>query len=327
MENMAESLQTSAQQNVKLIPNGPEIPPLGVGTWAWGDSLFWQYGKDYGVSDVQQAFQVSLAAGVTFFDTAEVYGLGKSEELLGQFIQATATPVAVATKYFPLPWRFKPQAVADALTASLKRLQLPTVALYQVHWPFDFLMGQKTLMDALADEVTQGRIQSIGVSNYSASQMHQAYSYLAERGIPLAVNQVQYSLLHRKIESNGVLSTAKDLGVTILAYSPLAQGLVTGKYTVATYQPPTGARRLDPRFSKDGLRKIEPLINVLREIGQHYDKTPAQVALNWLIGQGSVVPIPGAKNAQQAEQNAGALGWSLTLDEQQQINAVTTAWL
>ena len=321
---MAESVQ--AQPAVKLIPHGPEIPPLGVGTWSWGDSLFWQYGKDYGASDVQRAFQVSLAAGITFFDTAEVYGLGKSEALLGQFIQATDTPVVVATKYFPLPWRFKPQAVADALTASLKRLQLPTVALYQVHWPFDFLMGQKALMNALADEVKQGRIQSIGVSNYSASQMHQAHSYLAERGIPLAVNQVQYSLLHRQIESNGVLSAARELGMIILAYSPLAQGLVTGKYTVDTYQPPTGARRLDPRFSKDGLRKIEPLITVLREIGAGHDKTPAQVGLNWLIGQGNVVPIPGAKNAKQAEQNAGALGWSLTLDEQQRISEVSAAW-
>ncbi len=324
---MAESMQTSAQQVVKLIPNGPEIPPLGVGTWSWGDSLFWQYGKAYGADDVRQAFAASLTAGVTFFDTAEVYGLGKSEELLGQFSQETQTRVIIATKYFPLPWRFNAQAVADALTASLKRLQVPTVALYQVHWPFDFLMGQKTLMNALADEVKQGRIQSIGVSNYSASQMHLAHGYLAERGIPLAVNQVQYSLLHRKIESNSVLNTARDLGMTILAYSPLAQGLVTGKYTVETYQPPTGARRLDPRFSKDGLRKIEPLITVLREIGQRHDKTLAQVALNWLIGQGNVVPIPGAKNAQQAEQNAGALGWSLTLNERQQIHEVTTAWL
>ncbi len=312
---------------VKLVPNGPEISPLGVGTWSWGDSLFWQYGKGYGASDVQQAFAASLAVGVTFFDTAEIYGLGKSEELLGQFIQATETPVVVATKYFPLPWRFNAQAVADALTASLKRLQLPTVALYQVHWPFDFLMGQKTLMNALADEVKQGRIQSIGVSNYSASQMHQAHGYLAERGIPLAVNQVQYSLLHRKPESNGVLDAAKDLGMTILAYSPLAQGLVTGKYTVENYQPPTGARRLDPRFSKDGLRKIEPVIAVLQDLGQQYNKTSAQVALNWLMGQGDVVPIPGAKNAQQAEQNAAALGWSMTSAEREQIRAVTEPWL
>lgn len=323
---MAESSQSVKYPMIKLIPNGPEIPPLGVGTWSWGDSLFWQYGKAYGASDVRQAFEASLAAGVTFFDTAEVYGLGKSEELLGEFIQETDAIVTVATKYFPLPWRFSAQSVADALTASLKRLQVPAVALYQVHWPFDFLMGQKTLMNALADEVKQGRIQSIGVSNYSASQMHKAHSYLAECGIPLAVNQVQYSLLHRKIESNGVFSAAKDLGVTILAYSPLAQGLVTGKYTVDTYEPPTGARRIDPRFSKEGLRKIKPVITALQEIGQHYDKTPAQVALNWLIAQGNVIPIPGAKNARQAEQNAGALGWTLTTAEQEQISRVTAPW-
>ena len=324
MEDLSLSPEMSA---IKLIPNGPEISPLGVGTWSWGDSLFWQYGKGYGADDIRQAFKASLAAGVTFFDTAEVYGLGKSEELLGQFIQATETPVAVATKYFPLPWRINAQAVAETLTASLKRLQLPTVALYQVHWPFDFFMGQKTLMNALADEVQQGRIQSIGVSNYSASQMYQAHGYLAERDIPLAVNQVQYSLLHRKIESNGILGAAKDLGMTILAYSPLAQGLVTGKYTVETAQPPTGARRLDPRFSKTGLGKIEPAIALLRDIGQRHDKTPAQVALNWLIGQGNVVPIPGAKNAAQAKQNAAALGWSLEADEREKISQVTTPWL
>ena len=324
---MTASPQIAPDQTIRLIPNGPEIPPLGVGTWSWGDSLFWQYGKEYGVDDVRQAFTASLEAGVTFFDTAEIYGLGKSEELLGQFIQTTAAPVVVATKYFPLPWRFKAQSVADALTASLQRLQMATVALYQVHWPFDFLMGQKTLMNALAAEVKQGRIQSIGVSNYSASQMHEAHGYLAERGIPLAVNQVQYSVLHRKIESNGVLSAARDLGMTILAYSPLAQGLVTGKYRVASYQPPTGARRLDPRFSKDGLRKVEPVVAVLGEIARCYDKTPAQVALNWLIGQGGVVPIPGAKNAEQARQNAGALGWMLAPEDHHQISEVTRPWV
>lgn len=325
---MAESSNESATipQTVHLGKQGPAISALGVGTWSWGDSLFWQYGKGYGIHEVRAAFEASLAAGVTFFDTAEIYGWGKSEELLGEFLQDTNGPVTVATKYFPLPWRVSAQAVADALTASLKRLQLPTVALYQVHWPFDFLMGQKTLMNALADEVKQGRIQTIGVSNYSASQMHTAHMYLAERGIPLVVNQVQYSLLHRKIESNGVFSAAQDLGITILAYSPLTQGLLTGKYGIGTGQMPTGARRIDPRFKENNLKKVEPVVNALRDIGQRYGKTPAQVALNWLIGQGNVVPIPGAKNAQQAQQNAGALGWTLTADEHQAIDQVSTPW-
>lgn len=317
----------SQLQTTKIGPNGPKISALGLGTWAWGDSLFWQYGEAYGVDDVRAAFENSLAAGVNFLDTAEVYGLGKSEEIIGDLMRSEARPVVVATKYMPLPWRFSAQSVADALTASLKRLKVPLVALYQVHWPFDFFMSQKTLMNALADEVDQGRIQTIGVSNYSAKQMREAHSYLAARGIPLAVNQVQYSLLHRHIEANGVLEAAQNLEVTILAYSPLAQGLLTGKYTVGSDLQPTGARRIDPKFSKKGLQKIEPVLAALHAIGTAHEKTPVQVALNWLIGKGGVVPIPGAKNAKQAEQNAGALGWEMSEGDRAQLDSVSAPWV
>jgi aryl-alcohol dehydrogenase-like predicted oxidoreductase len=310
-------------QTLTLGASGVTVPALGIGTWAWGDRLFWSYGKDYDAAEVQQAFNAAVESGVNFFDTAEIYGFGESEKLLGQFMKQTNQPVMIATKYFPLPWRFSASAVADTLTASLKRLQLPSVDLYQVHWPFDFFMGEETLMNALADEVQQGRIKAVGVSNYSAEKMQRAYELLAKRGVPLAVNQVQYSLLARQIENNGVLDTAKKLGVIILAYSPLAQGLVTGKYTPENYTQPTGARRLDPRFSQEGLQKLMPLINLLKEIGQKYDRTPAQVALNWLIAQGNVVPIPGAKNASQAQQNAGALGWEMTEEERGAIAQVT----
>jgi aryl-alcohol dehydrogenase-like predicted oxidoreductase len=317
---------------IKLGTNETAIAPLGIGTWAWGDKLFWSYGKDYDAADLQDAFKTALEAGVSLFDTAEIYGFGESERLLGQFMQQTQgmqqtqQPVQVATKYFPLPWRLSASAVADALTASLKRLQAPTVALYQVHMPFDFFMGQKTLMNALADEVQQGRIQAIGVSNYSADQMRQAHHYLADRGVPLAVNQMQYSLLARQIEQNGVLATARELGVVILAYSPLAQGLLTGKYKPENSTQPTGARQLDSRFSQSGLKKLAPVIQVLQEIGEKYDRTPAQVALNWLMVQGNVVPIPGAKTADQVRQNAGALGWLMTDAERLQIDEVTRLW-
>ncbi|MGD1897229.1 MAG: aldo/keto reductase [Phormidesmis sp.] len=320
-------MATSSLQTVTLGPKGPQVPALGLGTWSWGDSLFWQYGGAYGPDDVRAAFNASLAAGVNFLDTAEIYGLGKSEELIGQFMQEDNQEVVVATKYMPVPWRFSAQSVADAVTASLKRLKRPSVTLYQVHWPFDFFMSQKTLMNALADEVEQGRIQTIGVSNYSAKQMREAHSHLAARGIPLAVNQVQYSLLHRKIETNGVMEAAQNLEVTILAYSPLAQGLLTGKYTVGSDLQPAGARRLDPRFSKKGLQKIEPVLAALQSIGEAHSKTPVQVALNWLISKGGVVPIPGAKNARQAEQNAGALGWSITDTEREQLENISTSWL
>jgi aryl-alcohol dehydrogenase-like predicted oxidoreductase len=317
-------------ETVTLGVNGTAVSPIGIGTWAWGDKLFWNYGKDYDAAALQDAFKTALELGINFFDTAEIYGFGESERLIGQFLQQLdqqqAQQTFIATKYFPLPWRFSADAVADALTASLKRLQLPTVTLYQVHWPFDFFMGQKALMNALADEVKQGRIKAVGVSNYSAEQMRQAHDLLASQGVPLAVNQVQYSLLARQIERNGVLQTSRELGVTILAYSPLAQGLLTGKYTTANYKPPTGARQLDPRFSRSGLEKLDPVIQLLQTIGQKYDRSPAQVALNWLIAQGNVIPIPGAKTAEQVRQNAGAVGWSMNETELDQLAAVTQSY-
>ncbi len=322
---------TTDCQTISLGSNGPTVPALGVGTWSWGDALFWDYGKGYGDEDVRDAFNQSLNAGLQLFDTAEIYGLGQSEKLIGQFMkqrrgdaanQGGATPV-IATKYFPLPWRFSKQAVADALNASLERLQVSSIALYQVHWPFDFLLGKQDLMQALAEEVKKGRIAAVGVSNYSAQQMQEAHRYLAQYDIPLAVNQVQYSLLNRKIETNGVMDAARELGVTVLAYSPLAQGLLTGKYTPDGDAKPSGARWLDPRFSKSGLTKLLPVLQKLQDIANNYERTPSQVALNWLIAQGNVLPIPGAKNGRQASQNAGALGWQMSPEELTQLSRLT----
>ena len=317
-------------QTVTLGPGGPVVPALGIGTWAWGDSIFWDYGKAYSDSDLHAAFDATLNAGFTLFDTAEIYGFGQSERLIGRFMQRrpqqAAQRATVATKYFPLPWRFSRQSVSDALSASLDRLQVASVALYQVHQPVSFLLSQKDLMQALAAEFKRGRIGAVGVSNYSATQMREAHHYLAEQGVPLAVNQVQYSLLHRKPETNGVIDTARELGVTILAYSPLAQGLLTGKYTPEADIKPAGARWLDPRFSQSGLTKLMPVIQALQEIGKRRDRTPAQVALNWLVAQGNVMPIPGAKNAHQATQNAGALGWQLTTDELERLDQLTRCY-
>ena len=314
-------------ENITLGQNGPIVTPLCIGTWAWGDKLFWNYGDRYGLEQLQEAFTAALEAGITFFDTAEVYGMGKSEKFLGQFLQQTQQPVQIATKFGPLPWRFTAQSVSDALTASLKRLQLERIALYQVHWPFAFFLSQETLMNALADEVKRGRIAAVGVSNYSAEQMRDAHQILAARGVPLAVNQVRYSLLSRQIESKGILATARELGVTILAYSPLAQGLLTGKYSIDSAETPTGARKIDPRFKKEGLQKIAPVISLLRSFGEKYDRTPAQVALNWLIAQGNVIPIAGVKTAEQVRQNAGALGWKLNEDEIGELEQVSRLWL
>ncbi|MGF1492810.1 MAG: aldo/keto reductase [Microcoleaceae cyanobacterium] len=301
------------------------VPALCIGTWSWGDGLFWQYGQNYGETDVEQAFDTAMEAGVNFFDTAEVYGQGVSEKLLGRFIQKSNQPAIVATKYGPLPWRIWGSAVKEAVADSLKRLQLSQVTLYQVHWPLSFFMSQETLMDALADEVQQGRIRAIGVSNYSADEMRQAHEILARRDIPLATNQVRYSLVSRKVESQGILSAARELGITILAYSPLAQGLLTGKYTKAN--SPTGARQFDPKFTQQGLEKIEPVLSVMRQIGEKYNRTLPQVALNWLNAQDSMIAIAGAKTAKQIQDNVGALGWQMTPEEWEQLEVVTRPWL
>ncbi|MBK1990567.1 aldo/keto reductase [Sphaerospermopsis aphanizomenoides BCCUSP55] len=311
-------------ETITLGQNGVTVPPLCIGTWAWGDKLFWNYGDSYGEEQLQAAFNAALDAGVTFFDTAEVYGLGLSEEFLGKFMKQTSQPVQIATKFGPLPWRWDGKSVSEALTASLQRLQVERIELYQVHWPFTFLLSQETLMNTLADEVKRGRIGAVGVSNYSASQMREAHQILAARGVPLAVNQVRYSLLTRQIETNGILQTARELNVTILAYSPLAQGLLTGKYT--RYTSPKGARGLDPRFGDDGLNKIAPVLSLLKEIAEQYGRTPAQVALNWLIAQGNVIPIAGVKNAEQVKQNVGALGWKLTDDEVEALDQISRPW-
>ena len=286
------------------------ISPLGIGTWAWGDRFFWNYGSDYNAEDVRAAFAAAVEAGVNFFDTAEVYGMGRAERFLAELAAQAADPVVIATKFFPFPWRVRRAAMRRALRLSLKRLGKESVDLYQIHFPWpprspDFWVR------ALGELVQEGLAKAAGVSNFNAEQMRRAQAILAAQGIHLASNQVHYSLLHRAPETNGVLAACKELGITLIAYSPLEMGLLTGKYSPEN--PPRGIR--SRRYSKAYLARIQPLIGLMREIGRaHGSKTPAQVALNWVICKGAV-PIPGAKNARQAESNAGALGWRLTEDE------------
>jgi aryl-alcohol dehydrogenase-like predicted oxidoreductase len=179
-------------------------------------------------------------------------------------------------------------------------------------------------MELMADAVEEGKVKAVGVSNYSAEQMRTAHAALAKRGIPLASNQVEYSLLHRQPEVNGVLDACRELGVTLIAYQPLASGALTGKYRAGVR--PTGFRRFLPYFRGKGVEAVEPVVNLLREIGERYAKNPAQVALRWLIENERVLPIPGAKNGQQAADNAGALLFSLTQAEIEELNQATMAW-
>jgi aryl-alcohol dehydrogenase-like predicted oxidoreductase len=195
-----------------------------------------------------------------------------------------------------------------------------TIDLYQHHFPAR--VSIPTLMYQVADAVEAGKVRAVGVSNYSAEQMRQAHSALAERGIPLASNQVEYSLLHRQPEANGVLDACRELGVTLIAYTPLAGGLLTGKYSIAN-RPAGFYRRVLPRYRRKALEAIQPVIELLTEIGDRHSKTPSQVALRWLIENPTVLPIPGAKNGRQAAANAGALTFSLTADEVQALDDAT----
>ncbi|KAL5977336.1 hypothetical protein ACLOJK_021682 [Asimina triloba] len=166
-------------------------------------------------------------------------------------------------------------------------------------------------IDGLGDAVEMGLVKAVGVSNYSERRLRNAYNQLKKRGIPLASNQVNYSLIYRAPEENGVKAACDELGVTLIAYSPIAQGALTGKYTPEN--PPSGPRGLI--YTPEFLKKMQPLLSRIKEVGENYSKTPTQVVLNWLIAQENVVPIPGAKDAEQAQEFAGALGWKLTDDE------------
>ena len=283
---------------------------MGIGTWAWGDRYFWGYGQNYNQSDIRDAFSCAVNNGITFFDTAEVYGIGQSETMLGQFCKQVDVPIQVASKCFPFPWRLNRRALHRALKGSLKRLGMDKLDLYQMHFPYP-PVNIRTWMSGMAEAVHAGWIGAVGVSNYNRAQTQLAYDALAAEGIPLASNQMEYHLLNRKIEKDGLLQHCLDLGVTVIAYSPLASGILTGKYSAQNL--PGGFR--SGRYNHRSLSIIKPLVDLLVKIGaDHAGKSAAQVAINWTICKGTV-PIPGGKSLQQVEQNIGALGWRLTDEE------------
>jgi len=304
------------------------VPRLGVGAMTWGDPTGLArlspaklaYGGAHGFDEEQRAFAASVAAGVTLFDTAAMYSDGASERRLGEL--ARGNDVLIATKFPPSPFS-RTESMPKELDASLARLGRSSVDLYQHHFPSNRVSIPK-LMALMADAVEAGKVKAVGVSNYSAEQMRIAHAALAKRGIALASNQVEYSLLHRQVEVNGVLDACRELGITLIAYQPLASGALTGKYGMGAR--PTGLRRFMGYFRRKGLEAVAPVVALLRAIGERYTKSPAQVALRWLIENDIVLPIPGAKNGKQAGDNAGALLFCLTPAEIEALNQATMAW-
>jgi aryl-alcohol dehydrogenase-like predicted oxidoreductase len=319
---MPRSDETVAFGHVRLARSDVALPLMGVGTWAWGDTATWgmnSYDRSYGFDTIREAYRRSVATGVTFLDTAEMYGGGESERIIGRLLaedREGGACVVVATKFIPWPWRVAlSSALMAALRASLERLRLPAVHLYQIHGPIS-LRSHAAMAEALAEAYHGRLVKAVGVSNYSEREMRALHAELAKRGVPLATNQIEYSLLRTMSESNGLLGACRELGVVVLAYSPLGQGRLTGKYSAQN--PPLGRRT----FSDFPMAEVEPIVAELRRIGERHDgKTPAQVALNWLVCKGTV-PIPGAKNRAQADENAGALGWRLSEEDVQALGRV-----
>jgi len=296
------------------------ITPVGLGCWQFSkqQNMAGKFWPDLDDNLIGKMVQLSLEGGINWFDTAEVYGNGASEKALAASltdIGKNPGEVIVATKWWPM-FRFASN-IRKTIDRRLEVLNPFPVDLYQVHQPYGF-STVKAEMEAMAQLVKEQKIRYVGVSNFSADQMKTAWEVLQKHDIHLVSNQVRYNLLNRKIESNGIMQMAKELGITIIAYSPLAQGLVTGKF----HDNPgllknIGMRKYSSSFKPAGLEKSRPLVKTVQELASKYGVTSSQIALNWLVTfhGDTVVAIPGATKESHARENAGAMTFSLSAED------------
>jgi len=296
----------SSELAVRTVPErtlgagGAAVSALGVGTNRW------RKGSNDGA--VFETYQALLDGGIDFIDTAEVYGFGKSERLIGDCIRKDGRAVKVASKFAPFLARVTPRQLIGALDASLARLGLKSLDLYYIHFPFPFT-PLETFAAGLVEAVKSGKARQVGVSNFGADQMRRIAEILARANIHLAANEVSYSLMNRKAETNGVLDACKELDVALVAYFPLASGRLAAPAANGDSAPDRAA----------------VLRRTLAEVGQAHQASISQVALNWLLARDPhVIPIPGASKAAHARQNAEALGWRLTDDEFAAIDAASS---
>ncbi|MBD2131545.1 aldo/keto reductase [Sphaerospermopsis sp. FACHB-1094] len=301
------------------------FPSMGCGTWAWGNQLLWGYNESMD-DQLQQVFSLCVSNGVTLFDTGDSYGTGRlngrSESLLGTFSKEyqglNQDHICIATKLAAYPWRWTRKSIISACHASAKRLG-KNVDLVQMHWSTaNYAPWQEVgLLDGLADLYEQGLVKGVGLSNYGTKRLLWVHKRFQERGIPLKTLQVQYSLLSTyPVTELGLKDVCDDLGIKLIAYSPLALGLLTGKFS-ENGKFPKGVRGF---LFKQILPGIQGVLGTLREIATQRNKTMSQVAINWCICKGAI-PIPGAKNLEQAQQNIGALGWLLSDGEVAELDS------
>jgi aryl-alcohol dehydrogenase-like predicted oxidoreductase len=295
-------------ETIALGRTGLRLGAIGVGTNSWGSGS----GPDPGR---RATFDALLDAGVTLFDTAEIYTGGASERAIGGCIHESGRKPLVLTKFFPFPWRLGRQAMRAALRRSLSRLGLERVDVYLLHFPWP-PVPIESWADALADAVEAGLARTVGISNCDPALTRRAHAALAARGIPLACNEVELNLLNRAAERSGLLEVCRELDVTVIAYRPLALGTLTGRYSPE--HRPGGYRGM--MYGKRYLTGIQPALSALKRIAEARGKTAAQVALNWVLCKGAL-PIPGAKSPEQARENAASMGWRLTAAEIAELEA------
>jgi aryl-alcohol dehydrogenase-like predicted oxidoreductase len=310
-----------------------EISPVGLGCWQFseGFGLIGGFWEALPADTVQEIVDASMSGGINWFDTAEAYGNGRSEKALSAALTRLGRKpgdVIVATKWQPFPRMAS--NIGKTIGERLACLSPFPIDLHQIHQPFSLstVGGQA---NAMADLVQAGKIKTVGISNFSAKRMRAIHAALASRGVPLVSNQMQYSLLDRRIESNGVMAAAKELGVTIIAYSPLAQGLLSGKFheDPSLIKNRVGPRKFLPNFRPKAMECSRPLIEELRKIAAAHGATPSQVALSWLIQfhGDTVVVIPGATKRRQAEENVGTMQLTLSPDELRRIDELSQPFL
>lgn len=307
-----------------------EVSPIGLGVmqFSGGKGLFGRLFPVLPKEEKDAIVQTALEGGINWFDTAEMYGFGQSEQGLSAGLKAAGKEngdILVATKW--LPAFRSARNISKTIHDRIRYLDGFSIDLYMVHQPWSF-SSIESQMDAMADLVEAGQIRSVGISNFNADQMRRAHAALEKRGLPLAVNQMEYSLLNRKIETNAVIETAKELGVTITAYTPLGYGLLTGKY----HNDPDllkDAVSFRSRMLKRNLESTRPIVNALEEIAKNYNATPGQVALNWVIHfQGkTVVTIPGATKVEHVSQSAGAMNFKISEDEMARLDELSREFL
>ena len=287
------------------------VSKIGLGTWQFG-SREWGYGDDYAAGAARDIVARARALGVTLFDTAEIYGFGKSERILGEALGEARSQMAVASKVFPVaPF---PAIVKHRARASAERLQLDRIPSTRSTSPIRWYRI-RVIMPGMRELLDTSAIGAAGVSNYSLARWHKADAAL---GRPVISNQVHFSLAHPGALDD-LVPFAERENRLVIAYSPLAQGLLGGKYGVDNR--PGGVRAMNTLFATENLRRVEPLLQTLRDVAADVGAKPAQVALAWLIALPATVAIPGASSVEQLEFNVAAADIELSEQAREALTA------